>query len=1125
MRTVIQSLLSAALLATAIPGGQAADVGLVAKDTASPVELNAGDGLNFTLRSGRVVRVRVTAAAAERLSHPGAASRDIWRLTCDTVVDGQSLRLIRVLPVQESFAFPYVVNGMRLWFDGVAALCDSGNLIEDHGTCRPAKAVRLVVNDASDRLCPAPVAGWYPNDTGVVRVRGCFGGENVWMGPFEAAAGHVSAHGGLDIDQARGEGLYAPFPIDDQYLFNSLAAGSNNNRWIGWHDWPDGSRWTIQSHHLIKLNVAEHVPLAGGQRYADAAGVNTGSVDHSHFVFRMQDSKGAESYIDPWLLMWQGFADQAARVGRTTAAMGPLYPLTVGQTGWFTSRRSSAGVGAGALTCTWTFGDGAVSLEASPVHAYAKPGIYPVSLTVHDGVSTAVTTQLVTVSGAAQATAALALASEDDPSFRVRAPSAFDAAGVAVQVPATLNIIARAQAPTPRPRIVALGNAGGGLLPDASTPVIGYQNGSGWLSVARSGNGNAQALSVAVNATGLAAGVYQATVTVVCPGAANATQGFRVRLQVTAAQPAATVVIDDAAATGFWRTPAAWFGRENPWGSAPGLGCLQLTNGSQVDATAIARWTPDLAAGTYDVVLSGQTDLAATAATWNFTVRHAGGTSAVAVSPGSGRTIGRFTFAEGGDGWVQLSGDRAGVVADAVLFRKVGSTPAALAAFPTRLDLHTGAGFNGPVGNTYIQIMNTGGASATWTADPQASWLKLSATTGTIGAGQSVWLKATLASSGLAAGSYATSVRIAAGTSVASVPVLLIVSAPPSGILPGTIDLLQTGLSVGEKGAAATVTVERRGGGAGAVSVAWSLMAGSALSGSDYPAGAGGVLTWAANDLAPRTISVPIVDDAVHEGSEWFRIALGATTGGARVGDRNLCTVTVVDDDPDLPTVTLQAQTASALEGGAVPLTALVSRTGSLAAALTVGIGVSGSAGAADHAAVAGTLTIPAGAASALIRIQPVDDALAETDETVVLALAASGAYLTGAPSTVTLVIVDDEPVAVSIIASDPVASEDGDTGAFTLRRSGSTAAPLTVSFAVSGTSRWLADRNGLGYTAVIPAGASSLEVPIVPVDDAVYEPSETVTLTLAPAAGYAIGAPSTATVTIMDDDLPGSDG
>ena len=110
-------------------------------------------------------------------------------------------------------------------------------------------------------------------------------------------------------------------------------------------------------------------------------------------------------------------------------------------------------------------------------------------------------------------------------------------------------------------------------------------------------------------------------------------------------------------------------------------------------------------------------------------------------------------------------------------------------------------------------------------------------------------------------------------------------------------------------------------------------------------------------------------------------------------------------------------------------------------------------------------------------------------------------------------------PAIVSVFASAPVAAETGPaSGAFTLTRNGDTSLALPINFAVTGTAANGSDYQTLTSPVTIPPGASSVVIPVVPIDDSVAEPVETVVLTLTSGAAYIVeGAP--ATVSIIDND------
>jgi hypothetical protein len=128
-------------------------------------------------------------------------------------------------------------------------------------------------------------------------------------------------------------------------------------------------------------------------------------------------------------------------------------------------------------------------------------------------------------------------------------------------------------------------------------------------------------------------------------------------------------------------------------------------------------------------------------------------------------------------------------------------------------------------------------------------------------------------------------------------------------------------------------------------------------------------------------------------------------------------------------------------------------------------------------------------------------------------ALAVLAAFFAAAP-------VQAQTPVVTLSASDASATELGLTsGAFTVTRSGaSTANALTVSFVRTGSAGNNVDFAFIGSSIVIPATQSSAILSITPFADNLVEINETVVLTLSAAAGYSIGTPNSATVTIADD-------
>jgi hypothetical protein len=110
----------------------------------------------------------------------------------------------------------------------------------------------------------------------------------------------------------------------------------------------------------------------------------------------------------------------------------------------------------------------------------------------------------------------------------------------------------------------------------------------------------------------------------------------------------------------------------------------------------------------------------------------------------------------------------------------------------------------------------------------------------------------------------------------------------------------------------------------------------------------------------------------------------------------------------------------------------------------------------------------------------------------------------------------------VSIVASDPTATEAGSTtGAFRVFRTGPTTANLVVNYTVGGTATGGGtDYAALSGTVTIPTGAAFAPIVVTPANDTQpLEGNETVIVTLVAGAGYVVGTPNAATVTIVDND------
>ncbi len=221
---------------------------------------------------------------------------------------------------------------------------------------------------------------------------------------------------------------------------------------------------------------------------------------------------------------------------------------------------------------------------------------------------------------------------------------------------------------------------------------------------------------------------------------------------------------------------------------------------------------------------------------------------------------------------------------------------------------------------------------------------------------------------------------------------------------------------------------------------------------------------------------------------------------------------------PPRPVVSITALDVTAAEP-TDPGVFQVTRTGSTAAPLVVSFTVAGTAApGVDYGALPASVTIPAGAASASLTVTPIDDGAFETPETIVVTLTPAAAYAIGSPSTATVTLTSEDG-AVTVVASDAAAAEPSNGGQFRFSRSGTPGPALTVFYSVSGTATPGGDYVALSGSATFSAGASTVNVAVTTIDDAVVESPETITLTVTPNAAYLVGSPSAATVNLTSND------
>ena len=364
-----------------------------------------------------------------------------------------------------------------------------------------------------------------------------------------------------------------------------------------------------------------------------------------------------------------------------------------------------------------------------------------------------------------------------------------------------------------------------------------------------------------------------------------------------------------------------------------------------------------------------------------------------------------------------------------------------------------------------------------------------------------------------------------------------------------------TGVSSAAEGAGArNVTIGISPAPANGISIGYTV-GGTATAGSgdDYTiagaTGATGTVDVAAGATS-AVIAVTINDDAVAEDAETVILTLTAGTGYRPAGTTRH-TLTIVDNEPE---VSFATGVSSAAEGaGARDVTIDISPAP--ASDISIGYTVGGTAtrGSDGDFTIAGfagdgnagTVTVTAGSTSADIPVRILDDAVAESAETVILTLAGGTGYALGGPTVHTISIEDNEPEVSVGCGGDGSCGQigEGDMASFVVSSDTAVTRDVEVPVRISESClqgqdcSFLPDERTQPRTirVTIPNGRMEAGFDIPTENDDVHEPDGRITAALVAESGGGdsqgdgIGRafslsdvfPVRATIVVADDDDP----
>lgn len=660
-----------------------------AKKTLTVVELDEGDEVEYELQSGRKVHIKLLESQSDiifsTVNLPGqgnSTDASVFKIKCLVNIDGQDFEMIRYAPVQESFYEPYNVNGLRIWFDALKSLNQFYN--ENHGDCLPKKQIRLALHDATLPICPEEITNWCNIPENYPDVKLCYRGEDTWLGTYFGS----DLHGGLDINMPSNSPLWAPISFDYNYYFNSLKSGHNNNRWRALKHWKNGDSWIIQTHHHNELTVPEFKGIKKGTKYAHSAGTLAGAHTHTHFVFKVKQPGFDEYYIDPWIIFWQFQENKKIKLKSLKANIDPLSPGKTGDMIRFNGSRSGSGLNSSTPGFYWSFGDGGFSIAQNPVHTYQAPGIYPVTLTIFDGIQYSSTTQHITITGEPTDYPEFKVSQENNVSFFSRQPWIMDSYNHSnIILPNTISFYLPHHSKAkikPQKIFLKLLNADNFSGNRYSQRIeVNYKHGNNWLDFEIENNTN-QNDSLIINLIpkienlNTQEGKSEAYLVIHDNNFINSPYLVRIEVNFSRPENSTEIIIDDQdpnciKSNYYWLTNKLNSDLGLQWSECFGESFLMNSDNSD---SGFIRYLPNLQEGKYRVSLHSplynKEMILNKIKGFYVNVYSKDGKETKWVNPANSTVIGEFNF-ENCDGFVEIinNNSKGLIVADAIRFEKV----------------------------------------------------------------------------------------------------------------------------------------------------------------------------------------------------------------------------------------------------------------------------------------------------------------------------------------------------------------------------------------------------------------------------------------------------------------------
>ncbi len=339
-----------------------------------------------------------------------------------------------------------------------------------------------------------------------------------------------------------------------------------------------------------------------------------------------------------------------------------------------------------------------------------------------------------------------------------------------------------------------------------------------------------------------------------------------------------------------------------------------------------------------------------------------------------------------------------------------------------------------------------------------------------------------------------------------------------------TVTLVLSMSSISENGGTASLAASLSGPSSQDVIIAVSASPASHAVSDDFTVTSNNTLTIAAGSTdSTDTVTITAVDNSVDEPDK--SVTVSASASGHEVADPSSLTLAITDDEATPVTLELSSYSISE-NGGAADVTAYLGVPSSQDVTVVVSATPVSPAVEGDFTMTSNnTLTIAAGSthSTEVVTITAVDNSVDGPDKSITVSATVSGRDVT-APSSQTLTITDDDDApTLTLILSASSIGENGGAADVTASLSGPSSQDVTVEVSASAEPPALSSDFTItpNRTLTIEAGStrSTGVVTITAVDDRVDGPDKSVMVSATVSGDQGIGAPSSHSLAITDDD------